>query len=55
LKQKEVKRKRKRENQSTGDPKFYFVRSGGQNEGGGQEGGIKRKLFSEPAGPQILQ
>ena len=58
LKQKEIKRKG-RENQSTGDSKHYFVRSGGQREGGGHihdsPGGMKRKLFSEPAGPQILQ
>ena len=57
--QKEIKIKQKRESQSTGDSKHYFVRSGGQSEGGGlsydSPGGIKRKLFSEPAGPQILQ
>ena len=59
LKQKEIKRKRKRESQSTRDSKHYFGRNGGQSEGEGQSfdspGGMKRKLFSEPAGPQILQ
>ena len=59
LKQKEIKRKRKRESNSTGDSKHYFVRNDGQSDGGGlsydSPGGMRRKLFSEPAGPQILQ